>query len=301
MKILESPLDYSKFAFLIKNKNRDPSGSWCENFLEYLLATCKTRTIELPEKTKLWRSQLGRDKSIIIAGGSFLDNSLKPFPPHRMKPLSDEAKEGRANPSDIPVLYLSTDRETAMAECRPWLDAYISIGMFYTSRNLKIIDFSKDEYVRVKANDEEKNNDQHYIEKVIWGCINKAFMKPVQLSVQIADNKLAQEIAEFLNSKNADYISPQEIAEFLKSKNKNTDYTPLQEIAEFFKFNGYDGLKYKSAQGKGYNIALFDLSSAEQAECSLFDVKNIRYSFVPIKGAKYKTHFGENIGNYEGT
>jgi len=300
MKVPESPFDYSKFAFLIKNKNRDPSGSWCKNFLEYLLATRKTRTIELPEKTKLWRSQLGRDKPI-IAGGSFLDISFKPFPPHRMKPLSDEAKEGRANPSDVPVLYLSTDRKTAMAECRPWLDAYISIGMFCTSRSLKIIDFSKDEYIRVTANDKEKNDDQHYIEKIIWGCINKAFMKPVQLSVQIADNKLAQEIAEHLNSKNADYISPQEIAEFFKSKNKNADYTPLQEIAEFFKSNGYDGLKYKSAQGKGYNMALFDISSAEQANCSLVNVKSIQHSFEPIEEAKYKTPFGENIANYEGT
>ena len=267
MKILESPLDYYKFSFLIKDKRRDPSGSWCKNFLEYLLATCKTRTIELPERTKLWRSQLGRDKSIIyFAGGSLLDASLKPHPQHRMKPPPGKTKEGRANSRGVSFLYLSTDRETAMAECRPWIAAYISIGMFYTIQDLKILDLSKDEFVFFVIDDiEKKKNDKEFIEKAIWGEIGRAFTKPVQHSVQSAD------------------------------------YMPTQKIADFFKSHGFNGLKYKSALGEGYNITLYNLSSAEQADCSLFDVKRIRYSFEPIEGAKYYTPFGKNIANYQGT
>ncbi len=261
MKRFEHPLDYHKFTFLIENRNRDPSGSWCQDFLESLLSTCKTRIIELQEKTKLWRSQLGRDKSLqIFAGGVSLDTCLRPFLPHRMKPLPGKAKEGRANSYGVPVLYLSTDRETAMAECRPWLAAPISIGIFYTNRVLKILDLSKDEYIPVGINDiERKNYDQKFVEKVIWGNINKAFTKPVQRSDQSAD------------------------------------YMPTQRIADFFKSHNFDGLKYGSAVGKGYNIALFDLSSAEQADCSLFDVKSICYSFKTIAGAKYTTPFAENI------
>ena len=291
-------MDYHKFAFLIKNESRDPNGSWCQNFSEGLLATCQSRIVKMPENTKLWRSQLGRDKS---RQG---DTTLRPFPPFRMKPIPNEAKEGRANPSGVPVLYLSTDRETAMAECRPWLAAYISIGMFYTSRDLKILDLSKDEYIPIGINDKErKNNDQHFIEKVTWGYINKAFTKPVQLSAQIADNKLAQEIAEFLNpNKDADYIPLlKKLWNFFKSKNKNADYIPNQKIAEFFKSKNFDGIKYRSALGKGCNVALFDLSSAEQADCSLFDVKDIFYSFEPIDGAKYTTPFGEDQGDYDDT
>ncbi|HLA26873.1 MAG TPA: RES family NAD+ phosphorylase [Syntrophales bacterium] len=268
MKKFESPSDYSKFSYMIKKKSRDPEGSWCQNFLEGLLATCKTRTIELPPKTKLWRSQLGKDKSRqnISAGIICLDTTLRPFPPHRMKPLPDKAEAGRANPKGVPVLYLSTDRETAMSECRPWLAAFISIGMFYTNRDLKILDLSKDEYIPVRTNNMGKiNNDQNLVEKVIWGNINKAFTKPIQRSDQIAD------------------------------------YIPTQVIAEFFKSKNFDGLKYRSALGKGYNIALFDPSSTEQADCSLFDVKSISLSFKAIDGAKYSTHFGENRNNYEDT
>ena len=262
MKTSDSLLDYYQFSFRIKNKSRDSSGSWCENFLDYLLNTCKTRTIELPEKTKLWRSQLGKEKRnpITFAGGSFLDTSLKPFPQPRMKPCPQKVEEGRANSKGVPVLYLSTDRDTAMAECRPWIAVYISIGMFYTIKNLKILDLSKDEYIAVGIDDiERKKGDQEFAEKVIWGHINNAFTKPVQRSDQSAD------------------------------------YMPTQKIADLFKNHGFDGLKYKSALDVGYNIVLFGLSSAELADCSLFDVQNIRYSFKPIEGTKYKTPFGEKI------
>jgi len=123
MKKFEHPLDYQKFSFLIKDKKRDPDGLRCQNFLECLLDTCNTRITEMPEKTKLWRAQLGKDKPIIgFAGGSFLDTSLKPFPQHRMKPLPQKVSEGRANPSGAQALYLSTDRDTAMAECCKFLD-----------------------------------------------------------------------------------------------------------------------------------------------------------------------------------
>ncbi|MBI4621413.1 MAG: RES family NAD+ phosphorylase [Desulfobacterales bacterium] len=105
------------------------------------------------------------------------------------------------------------------------------------------------------------NYDKNFVEKVIWGNINEAFTKPVQRSDKIAD------------------------------------YIPTQEIAEFFKSKKFDGLKYKSALGKGYNMALFDLSSAQQADCSLFDAKSISYSFKAIDGAKYTTPFGEDRDN----
>lgn len=256
MRRFEGPLDYGKFSFLIKKKNRDPDGTWCQHFLECLLATCRTRITELPEKTELWRAQLGSDKK--HAGDGITHTSPKPFQPLRMKPLPQKAKEGRANSEGVPRLYLSTDRETAMAECRPWIAAHISIAMFYTIRSLRLIDLSKDELIpvgidRVKRRDE----DQEFAEKAAWGEMNRAFTKPVQRS------------------------------------EPSTDYIPSQRIAAFFECNGFDGLKYKSALGEGLNIALFDLSSAEQAHCSLFDVKDIRYSFEPIKGAEYETPSGQ--------
>lgn len=256
MKRFEGPLDYGKFSFLIKNKNRDPGGTLCQHFLECLLATCKTRITELPEETELWRAQLGSD--IRYAGNGIIHTAPRPFQPLRMKPLPQKAKGGRANSVGVPRLYLSTDRETAMAECRPWLAAHISIAMFYTIRGLRLVDLSKDELIPVGIDRiERRDADQEFAEKATWGEMNRAFAKPVQRS------------------------------------EPSTDYMPTQRIADFFECNGFDGLKYKSALGEGHNIALFDLSSAEQAHCRLFDVKDIRYSFEPIKGAEYETPFNQ--------
>ena len=46
-----------------------------------------------------------------------------------MKPLERIALEGRTNPKGIPYLYLSSKKETAMSEVRPWIGGYISLGL----------------------------------------------------------------------------------------------------------------------------------------------------------------------------
>ncbi|MFL6450471.1 MAG: RES domain-containing protein [Bryobacteraceae bacterium] len=42
------------------------------------------------------------------------------------------------------------------------------------------------------------------------------------------------------------------------------DYAPTQILAELFKLKGYDGIRHKSLlnEGKGTNLALFDIDSA---------------------------------------
>jgi hypothetical protein len=57
-----------------------------------------------------------------------------------MKPPNNMAREGRVNPKGIPCLYLADERNTAMAETRPWLGSYISLGEFKTVRGLRVID-----------------------------------------------------------------------------------------------------------------------------------------------------------------
>ena len=75
-----------------------------------------------------------------------------PHSKDRMRPISHSATEGRANQAGrqalddakgIPYLYLSTDKETAMAEVRPSVGNYISVGQFgKTLKPLSLIDCS---------------------------------------------------------------------------------------------------------------------------------------------------------------
>jgi len=56
-------------------------------------------------------------------------------------------------------------------------------------------------------------------------------------------------------------------------------YAPTQVIAEFFKTHGLDGVGYRSAYGKGYNVVLFDTATAQLINCALYDVKDITFDF----------------------
>ena len=256
--------DYLKFELLVKNTNHYSYYPWGESFLETLLYTSESRRAVIPKDEILWRSQLGKSESRKVhwEEGVYDDTSPLPHYAERMKPRFGMAPEGRINPKGISYLYLSTDQETAMAECRPWLQAPISLGRFITTKELSIVDFSKDRYTPVSIMDLGKEKyDKHFVEMVIWGQVNKAFTEPIS---------------------NSDF---------------KADYTPTQVIAELFKNENFDGIKYKSALGTGQNIALFDLNSAELTHCYLYSTKEISYIFEPVENITYATPLGEHLDN----
>ncbi len=61
-----------------------------------------------------------------------------------MKPLRDHASEGRAHRRDAPCLYLTDDRDTAMAEVRPWVGAHITLAHFNVAKDCVLVDCSLD-------------------------------------------------------------------------------------------------------------------------------------------------------------
>jgi hypothetical protein len=263
-KAFDSFLDYLKFELLVKKTNRYRYHKWGEDFLDTLIATSESRKTLIPKDEILWRSQIGmaEPRQVIWEEGVYDDTSPYPLSPERMKPRFGLAPEGRVNPKGISYLYLSTDPETAMAECRPWLNSKISLGKFITTQELRIVDFSKDVYTPVSIFDIEKEKtDKHFVEMVIWGQINKAFTEP------------------------------------LSNSNFEADYTPTQVIAELFKNKNFDGIKYKSALGNGHNVALFDLNHAELTHCYLYNTESISYSFEEVEDISYATPLGEHLEN----
>jgi len=56
------------------------------------------------------------------------------------------------------------------------------------------------------------------------------------------------------------------------------DYAPTQVLAEVFKGLGFDGIIYRSAFGTdGYNLALFDLDSADPVGRWVYRVDDVAY------------------------
>lgn len=169
----------------------------------------------------------------------------RPHQAARMKPMEDRAREGRVNPKGIPCLYLATTRESAMSEVRPWIGSMITLARFDVARTLELVDCSV-------AHDERPHFEQEPsyadIEGAVWAHIDRAFSLPVTPNHDTAD------------------------------------YAATQILAELFRSEGYDGVLYKSAVGAdGYNIALFNLSSAIYVDANIFEVKNVNYAFSEIR------------------
>lgn len=232
---------YRDFEWKTKRTCRYIFDQSVQEFLNTVLATSKNRYQQVTQGTIFWRSQLGNDSRPIVQEKEHLVDEPCPLPPERMKPLPHMANEGRANPKGIPYLYVATDKDTAMAEVRPWLGSKISVGQFKIKKDITLVDCSvlhaKNFRVYLKEPTAEKK------EEAVWSDIDWAFSNPVTENDSVAD------------------------------------YIPTQILAEFFKNNGLDGIAYKSNLGKGHNIVLFDINIADIADCFLYETDKINFSF----------------------
>lgn len=104
-----------------------------------------------------------------------------------MKPLPDKAVEGRVNPKGTPCLYGARDRETAIAEIRPWVGEIVSLALLRLRRDLRLVEclkyhgetgFStllKTPVVDGRFAKFASDN----IERDVWTHIDKAFSEPI--------------------------------------------------------------------------------------------------------------------------
>ena len=232
---------YRDFEWKTKRRCRYIFDESVQEFLNTVIATAKSRYHQFSKGNILWRAQLGNGLKPIVEENEHLGDEPCPLPKERMKPKPNMANEGRANPKGIPYLYIATDKETAMAEVRPWLGSKISVGQFKLIKEITLVDCSllhgKSFIFYFKEPSGEKK------EEAVWSDIDWAFSNPV---------------------------TPNDSA---------ADYIPTQIIAELFKNNGLDGIAYKSNLGKGYNIVLFDLNVADIVNCFLYETDKINFSF----------------------
>ncbi|MDI6753247.1 MAG: RES family NAD+ phosphorylase [Thermodesulfobacteriota bacterium] len=238
---------YWEFAQATTRRTRYVHDPGVEEFLQTVRESCKKQIETIPANRVWWRAQLGHAHQPMYEDEDF------PYPAERMKPLRDRAGEGRANPKGIPYLYLSTKRETALAEVRPWIGSLISVGAFEILRELRIVNCTTDVHNIVYF--EEPLPDER--EKAVWFAIDRAFSRPVDPADDVAA------------------------------------YVPTQILAELFKAEGYDGIGYRSSLGPGHNIALFDLDVADLIACLLFEVKDISFKFEQRPNSyQVKDHIG---------
>jgi RES domain-containing protein len=208
-------------------------------FLDTVLATSASRQQVVPAGGVLWRARLGHDT--ITAQNPDEDGNPCPLAKEEMKPPTNRAREGRANPKGIPYLYLATHEKTAVAEIRPWIGSYVSIAQFALQREVRVINCVTGDD-RIMAYSGEPEPDER--ERDVWQAIDRAFSKPVT------------------------------------STDDTADYAPTQVLAEFFRTNGLDGIAYGSSLGQGHNVALFDTDAATLVNCNLVQISDVKLDTV---------------------
>jgi len=137
-----------------------------------------------------------------------------------LKPPSHKANVGRMNPKGISYFYCADSIKTVIHELRPLKNENVTVGIFSTTQNLKIVDLSNP-------------------------FLESPFQYGKKLKSIYVLRKFMRELIE-------------EISKLPDPNDPYLDYLPAQYVCEYIKVCGYDGIKYKSSQCDGRNFALFD-------------------------------------------
>ncbi|MCT4605742.1 MAG: RES domain-containing protein [Marinisporobacter sp.] len=155
------------------------------------------------------------------------------------KPPKQKAKNNRLSPVGIAYLYLSNCINTSISEVRPFLGQLVSIGEFKLCKQIKIINFSKN---NIKIDIQKDMDIESEIKKIIvYKYLQNEFSKP---------------------------FDPQKV---------DLEYVTLQILGEFIKNLGYDGIMYKSAMGEGGNLLVFNDKHVKCIGTELVKVNNIQH------------------------
>ncbi|MCL2338056.1 MAG: RES family NAD+ phosphorylase [Firmicutes bacterium] len=217
-------LDWERFVESIKYKNRFHSGMFnADAFASFLSIIAKSYTAGI----ELYRARITHNSN----GYSTAEMSAPP---------REKRSAGRINPEGVGVLYLSSDKKTALNEIRANTFDYVSIGTFKLVKDIKVVNLSG-----------------------ISGT--SPFLYQDELEKYAVNRKVFQEIAR-------------DAAKPLRRSDSPIEYIPTQFIAEFIKSQGYDGVEYASTlQEGGYNIAVFDESLFECVSVKTVEIAKIQY------------------------
>lgn len=158
-------------------------------------------------------------------------------------PPAKKATHGRANPAGIPYLYIASCPTTAIAEVRPHTGELVSVASVEVPQRARIVDLATP----------------------------RRTVSPFVLADSQQISLLRSDIGflEHLGSELSQPVLPQEAT---------VSYIPTQYLCELIKHRGFDGVRYSSAVGTGFNIALFS-----QEACVISDGTTHRVTEVSVE------------------
>jgi hypothetical protein len=229
---------WHEYKETVKHRNRFIN-SLPEELEVLLLSSQNDRYKLLRTENKLFRARVGSSDDIV----------LSPYPANLndmgMPPIN-KARAGRANPDGIPYLYLTSSKETAIAEVRPWCGAVVTIATFNLLENLNTINFS------------------FFSGKRLFDYID----------IENVDDALCR--IQFFNNLSSEMSQP------ISPSDSYLEYIPTQYVTEFIKNEGYDGIIFDSSLGLGQNVVLFNQANIEVSSSELVRISKIEYDFLDV-------------------
>lgn len=252
---------YQEFARRVRHARRFVWQDEVHAFLDTVLATLKNRDVRIAEETILYRAQRKIEyRTVFDKDHTELGEEPVGLGSENMKPLANQAREGRVNPAGIPILYVASHELTAISEVRPWIGSQVSVAQFKVLRDLRAVKLSLGHgqisigHLTFKHLLGEETPDAETKEKAVWIDIDSAFSRPVTLS------------------------------------DDATDYVPTQILSELFRNVGYDAIIYRSQFGEnGYNVALFNVEDADAINCAPYEVTGIEVKYDQIGNRWFST------------
>lgn len=232
---------YDRFCWNVKRGNQHILCDDTRAFVESIKATVKDRELNVLQGTETFRAQRGCqiEKDREISGIEERFKMAIPFPDSRMLPDPRFIQGGRANTIQRAVLYTSLDRDTAVAETRPWIGSWVSVARMNLQRDATMVDCAATELEWDYLRNQIKNG-THSNNAMVWWAIDRAFATPATLE----DDKL--------------------------------EYLPTQILSELFRSLGYDGLTFKSSVSKGVNYVFFNPEIACIVDKHVVHIEQIR-------------------------
>ena len=248
----KTPWEYNDFAKAVRKKGRFIHSPTVKAFLDVVCRGSQDRKIVIPAGKVFSRAQTGCKKQWRDDGTGRRWMDEIPYSPKRMIPLPRNAREGRINPRGIAYLYLATDHKTAISEVRPAAGMRVTVAKFRTTKQMTVVNLTAETpeqglpatgflwYASVMQRRGKVSQEE--IDGSVWAQIDIAFSKPV---------------------------GPDD---------EHLNYVPTQIIAELIASENYDGIIYRSGLNEdGFNLALFDVNSAEFLQAQVFRVDRVDY------------------------
>lgn len=198
-----SYFNYNEFAKQIEeNDNKKIEESEVYILLANMLSEEKTKFKEtLSIDTSLYRGRIvdiTRIEKFSVSGNRL--NGLDKF--ESKEPPLHTAMNGRSNIAGASYLYVATDKYTAVAECKPLRESFLSVEEFKTTKELKIFNLcDNDSLYELK----ELQDNKKYLVKTLVELIMRAFYN----SVYEIDSgyKISQYISELVRKHGYDGIA----------------------------------------------------------------------------------------------